>query len=422
VTAPFFSPDARITADANPMPAAMRASVSRIALQLGIEGADRLELTLANEGLRWLDHPQLALGRQLQLSLGYAPDPLQQTFVGDIVGLTPSFPADGMPTLTVVAHDRRQRLQRGSKTRWFAVAIPCVGTYPMPDPLVAGLVTAENFLVFASDPVSLAISAALGGVEYAITAAQGQGAHELVRKQKSESDLTFLGRIAQENGWVMTVDHGGALGGNVLRFTSLLSHLVPDVVLRYGENLIDFSPRISTIGEILSVTVRFWIPQLKVEMTVTAGWDWDRQSLQISASPNYGVGPSSSGGSNSSVSTMLLNEEVSAQTASRVMLAKLIDKLNQRLTGSASTVGDLRLRPAGVVQIDGVGDLFGGPYRITGAHHTLDSGGFRTSIDVRKEVWFDGAHLMRGLENGAQAAIPGAALPSALTNTSGASS
>src|SRR4029079_14045345 len=142
-----FAPDARITANAMPLPAAMRSSVSRIALQLGLEGADRLELTLVNEGLRWLDQPQIALGRELRLELGYAPDPLDQVFVGEVVGLTPTFPADGVPTLTVVPHDRRARMQRGTKTRWFAIAIPRGGNRPMPDPAVAALVGAESQLI-----------------------------------------------------------------------------------------------------------------------------------------------------------------------------------------------------------------------------------------------------------------------------------
>ena len=406
-----FAPDARITANALPLPAAMRGSVSRIALQLGLEGADRLELTLVNDGLHWLDHPQIALGRELRLELGYAPDPLDQVFVGDVVGLTPAFPSDGVPTLTVVAHDRRARLQRGTKTRWFAIAIPRGGNRPMPDPVVAGLVTAENQLIFASDPVSLAISSALGGVEYGIRAAgssRGAGDQELIRKQRGENDLTFLGRIASENGWVMSMDHSGPQGGRALRFTSPAAHLAPDLTLRYGENLIEFSPRITTVGEILAVTVRFWIPQLKIEMTVTAGWDWDRQSLNVTAVPSYGR--RSGGTGKTTVSALVLNEHVSATTAGRVLLAKLLSKLNQRLTGTASTIGDVRFKPGGVVQVEGVGRLFGGPYRVTAVNHTLDAGGFRTSIEVRKEVWFDGAHLMRGVESSAQVALDSATL------------
>jgi len=401
-----LAPDARIVADGQPLPAALRASVSRISVTQGLEGADRLELTVSDESVRWVDHPQIALDRELRLELGYAPDPLDQVFVGDVVGLTPSFPSDGAPTLKIVAHDRRERLRRGTKTRWFAVAIPCVGAYPLPDPIVAGMVSAEHRLTLASDPVSLAIASVLGGVEYAVGKATGEGDYELIRKQRNQSDLDFLTTIARENGWLMTVDHDGARGGNVLRFTSFFAHLVPDVTFRYGENLIDFSPRLSKVGEVLRVTARFWIPQMKVEMTVTAGWNWDRQALEVSASPGFGQsGGTGTGDSSSDVSTMLLGEEVSAKTASRAMLAKLIDKLNQRLTGGASVAGDTRLRPGGVVQIDGVGQLFGGLYRVTSVSHTLDTSGFRTSFEVRKEVWFGGAHLMQGAQGAARATL-----------------
>jgi phage protein D len=419
-----LAPEARVVADGQPLPAALLASISRISVTQGMEGADRLELTVADEAVRWLDLPQIALDRELRLELGYAPDPLVEVFVGDVVGLTPSFPAEGAPTLKIVAHDRRARLQRGTKTRWFAVAIPCVGSYPIPDPAVAGILSAEHKLTLASDPVSLTIAAALGAVEYGVGMATGEGEYELIRKQRNQSDLDFLTTIARENGWLMTVDHTGSQAGNVLRFTSFFAHLTPDLTFRYGESLIEFSPRLSKVGEVLRVTARFWIPQLKVEMTVTAGWDWDRQALEVSASPGFGQSGGTGGGgagsgSDSSVSTMLLGEEVSAKTASRAMLAKLIDKLNQRLTGSASVVGDTRLRPGGVVQIDGVGQLFGGLYRVTSVSHLLDASGFRTSFDVCKEVWFDGAHLMRGAQ-GAAGAVASAVVPAPIASLTGA--
>jgi len=417
-----LAPDARIVADGQPLPAALRAAVSRISVTQGIEGVDRLELTVSDETVRWLDHPQIALDRELRVELGYAPDPLKQVFVGDVVGLTPSFPSEGAPTLKIVAHDRRERLQRGTKTRWFAVAIPCIGAYPIPDPVIAGAVSAEHQLTLSSDPVSLTIAAALGAVEYGVGVGTGEGEYELIRKQRNQSDLDFLTTIARENGWLMTVDHTGARGGSILRFTSFFAHLVPDLTFRYGESLIDFSPRLSKVGEVLRVTARFWIPQIKVEMTVTAGWNWDRQALEVSASSGFGLsGVAGGGGSDpdSDVSTTLLGEEVSAKTASRAMLGRLIDKLNQRLTGSASVVGDTRLRPGGVVQIDGVGELFGGLYRVTSVSHTLDGGGFRTSFDVCKEVWFDGAHLMRGAQGAARAAVS-SVVPAPIANLTGA--
>ena len=52
----------------------------------------------------------------------------------------------------------------------------------------------------------------------------------------------------------MFIDHSGPLGGHVLRFQSPLDRLTPDVTLQYGRSLLEFSPRITNVGQILSVT------------------------------------------------------------------------------------------------------------------------------------------------------------------------
>jgi phage protein D len=405
MSSPRLAPDFRLTSGGQPLPAALRASVTGVSLQAGLEGVDRLEVRIANDQLRWLDHPALGLGRELALWLGYAPDGLTQLFTGDVVSMAPTFPADGMPTLEVAAHDRRERLQRGTKTRWFALAIPQVGNLPIPDLAVAAGLAAEGGLLLATDPVSLAISAALGGVEYALSATSPQGAQELVRKQRGETDLGFLARIAAENGWALTVDHGGPLAGNVLRFTSLLSHLAADLTFRYGESLIDFTPRLTKVGEIAAVEARVWVPEAKLELSIRAGWDWDRQALSVTVVPSLGLaggaeagGASEDGGDDASgPSLTLVDEAVDASTAPRLILGKLLPQLNARLTGSASVVGDPRLRPGMVVRLEGVGRQFGGSYRVTSVTHALDAGGFRTTFELRKEVWFDDGHLLRGL-------------------------
>ena len=87
------------------IPAALRGCVTGINYQNGIEGADRVEVSLANPDLRWLDHPLLQLDNGFELELGYATEPLERVFVGEITGVNASFPGGGMPTVTVVAHD-----------------------------------------------------------------------------------------------------------------------------------------------------------------------------------------------------------------------------------------------------------------------------------------------------------------------------
>src|SRR2546426_926135 len=151
-----------------PIPPAMRASVMRINYQDGLEGADRVEITLANEGLQWLDHPLLQMDNGFSLSIGYAPDPLEEVFVGEITGVNATFPNGGMPTLTVVAHDFLQRLTKGTKDRAFALSIPCIGKFPLPDPAVVALVSATDLLIPAIDPAGAALSFLTLLIAYAI--------------------------------------------------------------------------------------------------------------------------------------------------------------------------------------------------------------------------------------------------------------
>jgi hypothetical protein len=376
-----YSPDFRLEIGGAPVPAAVRGAVTGIRLETGIEGADRAEITLANAGLRWLDDPLFALDNSLALSLGYAPSQPEQMFVGQIVAVAPTFPASGMPTLKVTAQDARFRLQQGKKLRWFAIPIPTVGNFPIPDILTAPLVTLENLLIPVIDPVGAAIAVILGGVEAIGAIADPGGAQKFIRKEANESDYHFLARLAKENGWDMYVEHGGPAGGHVLRFQSPLGHLDPDLTLAYGRSLIEFTPRITTVGQIFSVTAFVWISELKLTFAVNLGWDWDRMSLTLMIYPagiTLQPGPSH----------FLIKDPVTPLTAPRRIIGELLPKLNNRLTGTGSTIGNPAIKAGSVLRFEGLGARFGGLYRVTKATHSLDQGGYRTEFDVRKEIWF----------------------------------
>lgn len=49
-----------------------------------------------------------------------------------------------------------------------------------------------------------------------------------------------------------------------------------------------------------------------------------------------------------------------------------------------------------MINLSGLGEQFSGLYRITSATHTFDSGGYKTSFKVRKEVWFGGIPVPKG--------------------------
>ena len=378
---PYYAPEFTLDIDGRPAPAALRSAVTQLTYTTGLGASDRVELQLTNDGLRWLDDPAIALDRELSLALGYLPDRLETAFVGEIVSHAAAFPSGSAPTLTVAAQDRMQKLQSGGKARWFAIPIPKFGNTPLPDAAVGATVALEHGLVPIFEPVGAALAVILGGADAAAALGGPGGMQKLIRKQEGESDFDFLSRLSLENGWELHIEHGGALGGHQLRFFSPLDHLSPDLTLAYGRSLLDFSPRLSKVGQLASVTAHVWISQTKTRVSVTVGWDWDRSQLTVEISPAFS-------GTRGGDSAVTVDQPVTPASAPREILSKLVPRLNQRLTATASTVGDVRLRAGAVVRIEGVGVEFGGLYRVTSATHTIGGGGYRTRFEARKEIWF----------------------------------
>lgn len=388
---PGYAPNFKIEISGEPIPAAMRASIMRVSYQDGLQGADRVEMVLANEGLQWLDHELLDMDRPFTLSMGYAPDPPQEMFVGEITGVTPAFPNSGMPTITVVAHDFLQRMTVGTKERAFALNLPCIGKFPLPDPVIAELVSATNLLIPVVDPAGAALSFLTLLATYAINPLEAKNG---IRIQKSQSDFDFLSTIAKENGWEMYIDHTMEPRGYVLRFQFLIQEYFPSVFLKWGESLADFTPKLSTVGQVIGVSTRIWISSIQLELVIVLSWDFDRESFDLMVYPGIGNLDEMMGTGKSE--KVVHVESVGPASAPKNILSELLPRLNNRITSSGSTMGNTAIRAGKVMQVDGIPGQFGGLYRVTSATHTIDSGGYKTQFDARKEVWFRPLPLLRG--------------------------
>lgn len=386
-----FAPNFTVRVAGEALPTAMRAAITSVRHQDGMQGADRVELTLANDRLQWLDHPLLQIDTPLELRMGYASSPLERVFVGEITGVEASFPSSGMPTVRVVAHDFLQRLTAGTKDRAFALSIPTIGKFPLPDPLVASLVTGTNLLIPAVDPAGAALSFLTLLMAYAIDPLE---AKRSIRIQQGQSDFDFLSGLAKENGWEMYVDHSAAPQGYVLRFQFLIQDYSASTTLRWGHSLIDFTPRISTVGQVAAVATRIWISAIKTEFVVVLGWDYDRAAFDLQIYPGLGDLDALLGSKKSRATLKI--DAIGPATAPKKILGELLPRLNNRLTGSGTTIGDPAIKAGRVIALDGLGDQFGGLYRVTSATHSIDGGGYRTAFEARKEVWFGSIPTPKG--------------------------
>jgi hypothetical protein len=121
---------------------------------------------------------------------------------------------------------------------------------------------------------------------------------------------------------------------------------------------------------------------------VVVFWDFDRESLGVMVVPGEGasVVNASLGGPLLTFVNHPVGSPADIMNSVLLITRKLRNKLNNRLTGTGSAVGDPRIRAGSVIKLDDLGPDFSGNYRVAAANHTLDANGYRTSFKVRKEI------------------------------------
>ncbi len=124
------------------------------------------------------------------------------------------------------------------------------------------------------------------------------------------------------------------------------------------------------------------------------GWDYDRAAFDLQVYPGLGdieglLGEKARG--------VLRIDAIGPATAPKTILGELLPRLNNRLTASGTTIGNPAIKAGRVIDFGGLGDQFGGLYRITSATHTIDGSGYRTAFDARKEVWFGSIPTPKGV-------------------------
>lgn len=351
---PQYVPDFKIKINGDSIPAEMRSSLMSVRFDNGSKEMDRVELQIADPGLRWLEHPLLNLYNEISLSIGYAGKPLSEVFVGDITGRQAAF-SGGATTMTVEASDFSYKLMRGQKERGFGF---------FPDPAIVLFVALENGLIPTTD--------AAGAILAGLAALLGKP-----RTQQNKTDYEFLKEIAADSGVQFSVEK------ETLYF-QVFQEFLPSRTLTWGRDLMDFSPRISIMGQIEGVSVKVWLRELKLSFVITLGWDFDAERFAISIVPGIAdVG-------SSTPQFKFLKQQPRDLTDVAKMLftafSELKSKLNSRLTGNATVVGDPNIKAGMVVNLEGVSGEFSGNYRVNSTSHTIDSSGYKTSFNLNREV------------------------------------
>lgn len=306
--------------------------------------------TEAGEFFTWLDDDTFALGTAIDIQLGYGSK-LKPLISGEITGLEPEFAPDSPPTLTVRGHDLRHRLMHEHKTRSFTK-------------------------MALSDIARQVINDA--GLKEKVTATRDKLDYVL---QHNQTDLAFLQSQARRIGYeVVMVD-------KILHFRpqQFDQAKAKPLTLSPKANHLEFSPRLSSLGQVKQVEIRGWNPREQTR---------DKQPILGKASANQDeigkMGGTTSGPMAALASSRyaVVTQPVTTQ-AEADQLAKV--EFNQRalnyISGDGTCTGQVDLRAGRVIEIADIGDRFSGLYYVVSAVHTYTpEQSYSTQFTVRRNA------------------------------------
>lgn len=339
---PHFAPAFSINIEGLTLSADVTDAVVSLQYDNNIDTADMFSLTLNNADLGLADSELFNVGKNVEIYMGYAGD-LHPMMLGEITAVNPSFPADGAPTLQITGYDKSHRMRHNRPERMTFKYIN--------DSLVAAQIAAENLLIPIVDPAPT--------IRESI--------------QQTGSDWALLSALAKRN-FMQVYVHWDKL---YFRYPRPQMEMV---ALRWGKNLSSFSPRLSTSGQYGIQVLRGYdyklaekivaiLPVMAVggdidNIIERVGSDFLQQLVQLG---RYAI-------RNKSVSNYL-----DAAELAKSVLLQLLEGLFE---GSGSCIGLPQLRAGDLIEIQGVGQRFGGKYRLSRVTHTIDEGGYQTQFEV----------------------------------------
>lgn len=346
-----LAPEVRLRVAGQDVPLEAEADVIEVSVLQDVSAPGMFAVRLMNWDLdklqfTWSDDPLFAEGGEVEVLMGYAGE-LEPVFVGEVTGLEPEFRADETPTVTVRGYDRGHRLLRGRKTRSFT---------QVKDSDIAAQIAQEAGLTAEAEDTRITL-------EYVL--------------QHNQTDFEFLEARARRIGFEVWVE------GKTLKFRPRPSDESEVLTLHLEEDLLEFCPRLSTVGLAGTVEVRGWSPKDKEALLGTAA----------AADAGSTMGGKTSGldvaakAFDAAVAASVDNPVLDQGEADQIAAGRIREMALSYVTGEGLAAGRADLKAGTVVKIEGCGQRFSGLYYLASVCHTYTpKRGYRTAFTVRRSA------------------------------------
>jgi phage protein D len=330
--------EVKISVNGAPLPPTARLGLTKVTVNDDLRMASTFSLSLhsRNWGLQpqiaFIDDGLFAIGATVEIALGYIGGAMDSVIVGEITDIEAEFDVQEPPQVTVTGYDFRQRLGRNSRIESYS---------NMTDSQIAAQVIARNNLT----PIVTATTTTYDHVS-----------------QNNESDLDFLHKRAELNGYELTID------GRTVRFGVPLTPKV--IPLAFGAGLLGFSASVAgsdLYGEVQVFGVDLSQPS--------------EQEFSVSEKVNRftGILPTFD---KIVPRVQIISDGPRTRTEAQALAKNVISDLASRgVSGSGRCRGNGALRAGRTVAIAGVGQRFASSYRLSSVSHSFSpSEGFATNF------------------------------------------
>jgi len=318
-----------------------------------------------------IDSQPFAIGGALEIRLGETDAQTPTAiFKGEILTLEPQFGAGGVELL-VRAYDRTHRLHRSRRVdAWTNMT--------------------------ASDIVAKIIGA------HGLTAdCEPSGDPLEFMQQDNETDWDFIWRLADRVGFELAVDdrtvHFRRPGHG------------PVVELEWSETLRSFNPRVTAVQQVEEVSLAYFDPISKQAVEVRSGAP--EQVSEVGIQRSDVVEPFA--GDSMHVATAPVHSDAEGRQLAQALMDRIA---NGYVNAEGVAPGDPRVRAGVMVDVKGVGQKFGGRYRVHSSTHVLRGGGAYETLFSSFPV--NTVLEMLGARNGSGASFGGSVVLAKVTNNS----
>jgi Bacteriophage probable baseplate hub protein len=346
-----LAPEFKVKINGSPLPQEAVADLIKVSVLDDVDAPGMFTITViawdtTQMKAKWIDDALFHEGNPVEIALGYR-DKTSPLLSGEITGLEPDFPEVEPPTLTVRGYDRRHRLMRSRRSRSF--------TNCKDSDIVSQLASSANLRPKVEDSkVTL---------PYVL--------------QHNQTDLEFLATRAHRINYEVVVTDRD------LHFRPRKLDDAAELTLHREVELLEFRPRLTTLGQVPQLEVRGWDPAKKKEIVSQA---------------SVGDEPKLMAGSNSgpSATQRAFGTPKSTRVTSPVQSQEEADAMAKRgfaemalgyIRADGVCIGEPRMRAGTVVKIEGIGDRFSGSYYVLSVEHSFrPKKGYRTYFSARRNA------------------------------------